>query len=313
MTKARPQGARRPGPRPKSGRSSPALVGSTSRPRLSSAAGSCGKVKSTRTRATSCNGGGRTSPTSGTSKGCSISRLRTFCAEVSPARTSAAPGQARDCVADEVASGSSSPEPFARRHRSSWSWKTSGACAVAGSTKSSRTWPKQGSMRNGQAFERPTSAPRTVAKGCSSRERMFILAYCDRGLVRSLAQRLGLGPGSTQHWSVQAERGRRLAPAMLGTPPVTPSGPTRRHIEGPASPTRCANGVPAMPGKLESVDPVVEGRPSSTRGSSRFSWAFPRATRSSTTQPPTMPWRLGPATASGSGSSDPHPPGGLTG
>lgn len=42
------------------------------------------------------------------------------------------------------------------------------------------------------------------------RERMFILGYSDRGLVRSLAQRLGLGPGSSQHWSVQAQRGRQL-------------------------------------------------------------------------------------------------------
>ncbi len=164
MTTARPRPLLRPG----SARSSAASADSTSRSRPYSVAKWSGKVKSTRTRATSCSGGGPRLPTSGTSKRCSTSRLRKSSAVGSPARTSAAPGQARDCVDDEAVSGSSLPEPFARRHRSSWSWKTSGACAVAGSTKSSRTWPKQGSMRNGQAFERPTSAPRTVAKGCSS-------------------------------------------------------------------------------------------------------------------------------------------------
>lgn len=42
------------------------------------------------------------------------------------------------------------------------------------------------------------------------RERVFILAYSDRDRVRSLAQQLGLGPGSSQRWSVQADRGREL-------------------------------------------------------------------------------------------------------
>ncbi len=154
--------------RPGSARSSAASADSTSRSRPYSVAKWSGKAKSTRTRATSCSSGGPRPPTSGTSKRCSTSPPRTPSAAGSPVRTSAAPGQARDCAGDEVASGSSLPEPFARRHRSSWSWKTSGAYAVAGSTKSSRTWPKQGSMRNGQVFERPMSVPRTVAKGCSS-------------------------------------------------------------------------------------------------------------------------------------------------
>ncbi len=168
MTKPRRRPRRRPGPGPESVRSSRASADSTSRPRLSSAAGSCGKARTTPTRATSCSGGGPKSPTSGISKRCSTSRPRTSSAEASPAKTSAAPARVRGCVDEEAASGSSLPEPFARRGRGSWSWRTSDGCAVAGSTKSSRTWPKQGSMRSGQAFERPTSVPRTVAKGCSS-------------------------------------------------------------------------------------------------------------------------------------------------
>ncbi len=154
--------------RTRSVHSSRASADSTSPSRPSSAARLRGTAKTTRTRATSCSVGGQKFPTSGTSKPCSTSRPQRSSAGASPARTSAAPEGVRGFAEDEVASGSSLPEPFARLNRSSWSWRTLGGCAVAGSTKSSRTWPKQGSMRSGQAFERPMSAPRTVAKGCSS-------------------------------------------------------------------------------------------------------------------------------------------------
>lgn len=67
-----------------------------------------------------------------------------------------------------------------------------------------------------------------------------------------------------------------------------------------------------MPRRWASMGAVVEGRPSSTRRSSRGLWACPRGTRASTTKPPPMPWRRGRATAGGNGSSDPHLPGGMT-
>lgn len=147
--------------------SSAASAGSTSRRKPSSAVKWRGTAKSTRTRAKSCSGGGRTCPTSGISKRSATSLRFRSCAAASRVKTSAARASGRDYEAGGAVCGSSSPVPFAKLGRSSSSWKTLGNSGRVGSTKSSGSWPKQGSMRNGQVFERQVSVPRTDARGCS--------------------------------------------------------------------------------------------------------------------------------------------------
>lgn len=137
------------------------------RSRRSSVVRLSSKVKSTRTRATSCGGGGPRSRTSGTSSGSNTSRRPTSCAVGSPAKTSAARARGRGLPVDEAGSGSRLPAPLARFDPSSSSWKTLGASARGGSTGSSPTLPKQGSMRSGRLYARPMSGPRTDARGCS--------------------------------------------------------------------------------------------------------------------------------------------------
>ena len=166
MTRARP--TVRPAPRPRvSARSSRASGASTSQRKPSLVAKWRGTAKSTPTRATSCGSGGRVCPTSATSKRSATFLKPRSSAAASLARTSAARARGRDSAADGAVCGRSSPEPFAKLGRKSWSSKTSGSSGRGGSTKSSRSWPKQGSMRSGRAFERPTSVPHIAASGCS--------------------------------------------------------------------------------------------------------------------------------------------------
>ena len=147
--------------------SSRASVGSTSRSKRSSEVRLRGTVRSTRTRATSCSGGGRASPTSATSELCRASRRQRCCAAASPARTSAAPENGRDSGARTAGCGPSWREPFAQFDPPSSSWRTSDSSATGASMKSSPTWPRQGSMRSGRACRQPTSAPPIDARGCS--------------------------------------------------------------------------------------------------------------------------------------------------
>ena len=158
----------RPAPRPRaSAPSSRGSAGSTSPSKPSLVAKWRGTAKSTPTRATSCNSGGRVFPTLGTSKRSDTSPKPRCSAVASPAKTSAARARGRGSEVDGAVCGPSSPEPFAKLGRKSSSWKTSGSSVRAGSTKSSQSWPKQGSMRSGRAFERRTSVPHIAASGCS--------------------------------------------------------------------------------------------------------------------------------------------------
>lgn len=84
-----------------------------------------------------------------------------------PASRSASPEDAGVKVTIATC-GRSSVTPFAWYDRDSSFWKTSQGTFRWDSKECSVTLPKMGSMRNGQLFERPTSAPRTDANDCSS-------------------------------------------------------------------------------------------------------------------------------------------------
>jgi len=66
-----------------------------------------------------------------------------------------------------VDSGDTWRTPFASYDPDSSSWRTWRACLDGDSDEYSETWPRQGSMRNGYAYELPTSEPPTV-DGASS-------------------------------------------------------------------------------------------------------------------------------------------------
>lgn len=65
-------------------------------------------------------------------------------------------------------SGPPSPQPFARYDPASSCWRTCPGTAPEASEPFSRTWPRQGMTRRGQAFELAMSAHRTDANGSSS-------------------------------------------------------------------------------------------------------------------------------------------------
>lgn len=91
----------------------------------------------------------------------------TSSAAASPARTSATQESASASTASDRASGRSLRESFAFFDPASSSWRTSQLSLIAGSTASSVTWPRSGSMRNGTCFERPTSG-RPISEHASS-------------------------------------------------------------------------------------------------------------------------------------------------
>jgi hypothetical protein len=68
---------------------------------------------------------------------------------------------------DPQACGSPSPTAFAVFDPATSSWRTSPRSARAASRKSSATWPRSGTTRNGSAFALPTPEPRTAATACS--------------------------------------------------------------------------------------------------------------------------------------------------
>src|SRR5690606_37807732 len=65
-------------------------------------------------------------------------------------------------------SGMASTPPFAYYDPESCCWRTSQGTFPWVSDEYSGAWPRRGSMRNGVAFERRTSAPRTAASASSS-------------------------------------------------------------------------------------------------------------------------------------------------
>jgi len=82
-----------------------------------------------------------------------------------PARTSAQPEKALDSTESEAASGWKWRESSVKYDRASRSWRTRQCSLLAGLDEFSGTWPKWGSMRDGECWELPTLAHRTNETG----------------------------------------------------------------------------------------------------------------------------------------------------
>lgn len=97
-----------------------------------------------------------------------------------PAPTSPTPASEPASVASTPDSGRSMSGSFAMFDPDSSSWRTSQRSLFGGWTEFSETWPRSGSMRNGECFQRPRSALRTVENDSSSWPTPHGMANTDR-------------------------------------------------------------------------------------------------------------------------------------
>src|SRR5690606_35594214 len=74
--------------------------------------------------------------------------------------------QERASTTPKPPSGASRQGSFARWNPATHSWRTAQPCLLGGLDTFSGTWPRWGSMRNGESYLRPTLALRTTASGC---------------------------------------------------------------------------------------------------------------------------------------------------
>ena len=84
-------------------------------------------------------------------------------AEDSPAKTFPPQGKAQESTASDPACGEKWQGSFARYDRDSRLWRTHQHSLLGGFTEFSETWPRWGSMRNGECWERTTAVPPTSA------------------------------------------------------------------------------------------------------------------------------------------------------
>ena len=89
--------------------------------------------------------------------------LMSFLAD-SLVRTSVSPGKAQALTESAPVYGGKWPELLARYDPVTSSWKTPQCSLFADSEPSLETWPRWGSMRNGECWERTPSAPTTSEK-----------------------------------------------------------------------------------------------------------------------------------------------------
>jgi hypothetical protein len=87
--------------------------------------------------------------------------LLTWFREVSLAKTSAQLDEATDSTVNEVGCGRKWLGLLARFDRDSLSWRTPQCSLLGDSDEFSETWPRWGSMRNGECWERQTAELRT--------------------------------------------------------------------------------------------------------------------------------------------------------
>ena len=108
---------------------------------------------------------GMTSPPSTASPGEGTSTLS---AADSHARTSAAPGTVLGSAVNALAYGENFPESFVRYDPYTCSWRTRQCSLLGGFTEFSGTWPRWGSMRGGECWERQTQERHIYARGFGS-------------------------------------------------------------------------------------------------------------------------------------------------
>lgn len=89
----------------------------------------------------------------------SMSSAEDFHAKIYPVQ-----GKASESMASAAVSGQKCTESFARYDRDSHSWKTPQCSLLEGLDEFSETWPKQGIMLAGRAYQQQIAARRTAGK-----------------------------------------------------------------------------------------------------------------------------------------------------
>lgn len=125
-----------------------------------------------------------------------------------PAKTSPSPETAPAWTVSDRDSGERWPGSFARFDPASYSWRTAQRSLLGGWESFSETWPRWGSMRAGECFLRPMSAPPTSASGSgfwptpvASDTGQRKKKYAQGGTALSLAVRLYPTPTAGNHKS----------------------------------------------------------------------------------------------------------------
>jgi len=85
-----------------------------------------------------------------------------LCPEASPAKTFLSPAGATDSTESAAAFGWKWPGSFAKWHRGSCSWRTRQCSLIEGLDEFSETWPRWGSMLDGECLEQTHLAPRST-------------------------------------------------------------------------------------------------------------------------------------------------------
>jgi hypothetical protein len=83
-----------------------------------------------------------------------------------PARTSVAPEKAQESTENDLECGWKWPESFAKWHPATSSWKTRQCSLLEGLDEFSETWPKWGSMQDGECFPLGRLGLTTYASVC---------------------------------------------------------------------------------------------------------------------------------------------------
>lgn len=101
------------------------------------------------------------------------------------------------------------PEPTATWNPARGVWETAQTSLYCShSALYSETWPRSGSMRNGSAFARPTSAPPTSGNGCSSSPGIATPRAAASRTSRTAATRAGSRSGPSIEQAVEIAGGR---------------------------------------------------------------------------------------------------------
>lgn len=91
----------------------------------------------------------------------------TLCQVDSPARTYQSPAAEKDSMGSEADCGPKCPESFARFDPNSFSWKTRQHLLHGGFAEYSESFPRWGSMRNGECSALAPLVPHIHGRGCS--------------------------------------------------------------------------------------------------------------------------------------------------
>ena len=100
------------------------------------------------------------------------------------ARTFRSPAKEKESTASAPGCGESSRESFAKYDRDSSSWKTRQCLLAGGLDEFSETWPRWGSMRNGESYRRACAVPHIHAKDCFSLPTLTVVSCEHPGRVK---------------------------------------------------------------------------------------------------------------------------------